>query len=54
VHRVAFVAGLAPNPRTLWCDMVLNGCFSHMLKQALTHEPAKIGQPIGNLGGVFV
>jgi hypothetical protein len=54
VHGVAFVASLAPNPRTFRCDVFLNGCFSHVLKQALTHKAAEIGQPIGDLGGVFV
>jgi hypothetical protein len=34
--------------------MLVHGGFSDMLKQALTHESAEIGQPIGNFGGMFV
>jgi hypothetical protein len=34
--------------------MLLNGGFSDVLKQALAHESAEIGEPIGNFGGVFV
>ena len=59
--RVAFVALFSPYPCGFGGYMVgfVNdweplGGTSSMLEQALTHEAAKIGHPVGYAGGMFV